>query len=173
MGNLGLSGESVRGRGGQLPGAVNTVVRMPKRGACRGAGRLEWSQRDRLMYNVRRATAPEQGADPPRESRAQQVYTGRVCTILNCPTMQNSTCVWGALYNLHAAPHNASPRTESFGLRAVTGRRAGSAKQNPHQWYQRRLPVWKKMCSGVQILDQVLVCSRCAVKATYQEHSVI
>ena len=97
------------GGGGQLPGAVNTVVRMPKRGACRGAGRLEWSQRDRLMYNVRRATAPEQGADPPRESRAQQVYTGRVCTILNCPTMQNSTCVWGALYNLRAAPHNPTP----------------------------------------------------------------
>ena len=41
------------------------------------------------------------------------------------------------------------PRTESCGLRAVTGKRASSAKQNAHQRYQRHLSVWKPMCSGV------------------------
>ena len=35
---------------------------------------------------------------------------------------------------------------ESCVLRAVAGRRASSPKQNPHQWYQRRLLVWKKKC---------------------------
>ena len=38
-------------------------------------------------------------------------------------------------------------RTESCGLRATTGKHTSSAKQNPHQWYQRRLSVWKKMCN--------------------------
>ena len=41
------------------------------------------------------------------------------------------------------------PHTESCGLRATRGKRASSAKQNPHQWYQRRLSVWKKMCNRV------------------------
>ena len=39
-----------------------------------------------------------------------------------------------------------NPRMESCGLRATTGKQASSAKQNPHQWYRKRLSVLKKMC---------------------------
>ena len=68
---------------------------------------------------------------------------------------------------------STTPHTESCGSGALTGKRASAAKPNPHQWYRRPLSVWKKMCSGVQILNQVLVCSRGAVKAMYKEHSVV
>ena len=36
------------------------------------------------------------------------------------------------------------PRMETCQLRAMAGKRASSAKQNPHQWYQRRLSVWRR-----------------------------
>ena len=55
------------------------------------------------------------------------------------------------LRNLHRNAHHdlttttpPPPRMETCQLRAMAGKRASSAKQNPHWWHQRRLSVKKK-----------------------------